>query len=216
MDEGNLVGAGERTLLTTIVKDDPIYVYFTASERDLLNYLEMYPERRTSTIPEGNPVFMGLANEKGFPHEGVTNWAENRVDPDTGTIRVRGVFDNEKHMVLPGMFVRIRVPSSIIDHALLVPETCVGADMTGHYVYVVDEKNVVEKRKIETGTLVDRMRVVEEGLAADEWVVVKGLQRAREGVTVNAIKEGEPSSPPSGVDPTRTDTTEDSSAGHES
>ncbi len=195
VDAGNLVGAGEYTLLTTIVKDDPIYAYFSASERTLLQYLEKHPEKRRPTEPqEPEPLYLGLSNEEGFPHEGWINWADNRVDASTGTIPIRGVFLNPDHVLLPGLFVRLRAPVDEREGALLITDRAVGADQGGQYLLVVDDQNMVEKRHVEIGSLLDGMRVIEKGLAPEDWVVTKGVQRAREGMKVNAARSESPTS----------------------
>lgn len=191
VDAGNLVGAGEYTLLTTIVQDDPIFVYFNPSETELLNYLQQHPERRTSTKNEGTPVLMGLPNEQGFPHEGRTDWGDNRVNPDTGTITVRGVFDNSDHALLPGLFVRVRVPSELRDDALLIPARAVGLDPGGSFVLVVDDKNQVIQRYVKLGAEIDGRRVVLDGLLEEERIIIRGVQRVRDGAVVSPQMEGE-------------------------
>ena len=195
VDAGNLVGAGEYTLLTTIVKEDPIYAYFSASERKLLEYLEKHPEKRQPMKPqEPGPLYLGLSNESGYPHEGRVDWANNRVDAGTGTIQIRGVFPNPDHVLLPGLFVRLRAPMDTLEDALLITERALGADQGGRYLLVANNQNVVEKRYVEIGTLLDGMRIIEKGLAPDEWVIVKGVQRAREGMKVNPTQAESPAS----------------------
>ncbi len=200
VDPGNLVGAGEYTLLTTIVSTDPVYAYFNASERDLLEYLETHPEKRRQTdMQEPEPLYLGLANEQGYAHEGRIDWGDNRVDPDTGTIQIRGVFPNPDDMLLPGLFVRLRAPIDTRENALLTPNRALGADQGGRYLLIVNAENVVEKRYVQIGALVDVMRVIEQGLAADDSVIVRGVQRAREGMTVSPIPEGEPAPTEPGI-----------------
>ena len=202
VDAGNLVGAGEYTLLTTIVKEDPIYAYFSASERKLLEYLEKHPEKRQPMKPqEPGPLYMGLSNESGFPHEGRIDWADNRIDASTGTIQIRGVFPNPDHVILPGLFVRLRAPIDIREDALLITERALGADQGGRYLLVANHQNVVEKRYVEIGTLLDGMRIIEKGLAPDDWVIIKGVQRAREGITVNPTQTESPASVPPTLQP---------------
>jgi len=200
IDPGNLVGAGEYTLLTTIVSTDPVYAYFNASERVLLEYLATHPEKRRQTEPqESAPLYLGLANERGYPHEGRSDWGDNRVDPDTGTIQVRGVFPNPDDVLIPGLFVRLRAPIDTRENALLIPNRALGADQGGRYLLIVNAENVVEKRYVEVGALVDELRVIEQGLAADDSVIVRGVQRAREGMTVSPMPEGEPAPVEPGV-----------------
>ncbi len=196
VDAGNLVGAGEYMLLTTIVKDDPIYAYFSASERELLEYLEKHPERRKPADQrERLPLYLGLSNESGYPHEGRFDWADNRVDANTGTIQIRGVFANPDHVLRPGLFVRLRAPTDIREGALLITDRALGADQGGRYLLVVGDQNVVEKRYVEVGSLLDGLRVIDKGLAPDNWVIVKGVQRAREGLKFNPTR-AEPPTPP--------------------
>lgn len=177
VDVGNLVGAGQATLLATLVRDDPMYAYFTASEREWL-------ER--TVVPNGmhNVAYMALATDTGFPHVGKVDYASNRVDPSTGTIEVRAVFPNPDRVLLPGLFARIRLPFTR-GPALLVPDAAIGADQGGKYLLNVNEKNVVEQRRVTTGALAEgEMRVIVSGVGKDDWVVVDGLQRAHPGSTV--------------------------------
>jgi RND family efflux transporter MFP subunit len=135
-----------------------------------------------------NPLGMQLADEQGYPHEGVTDYGESGVDPETGTLQVRGVFDNKGNppSILPGLFARIRMPVQIRKDALLVTERALGADQGGRYVLVVTGDGQVEKRVVRTGQRQDGLIIIEEGLKPGERVVVKGLQRARPGAPVNA------------------------------
>ncbi len=183
VDEGNLVGgAGEQTLLTTIVRFQPMYAYFTINERDLLRYQEN--NRRARGTYE--PVFeLGLANEKGYPHVGSLDYIDNRVDETTGTITVRGVFPNKTGRMVPGLFARIRIPDPTPIEALLVPENALGRDQRGTYLLVANSENVVEYRLLEIGQQVDGgLRIVEDGLRPEDRVIVRGIQRARPGAKV--------------------------------
>lgn len=197
VDEGNLVGASERTLLTTIVKDDPIYAYFNVNERDLL-YYQQHPSRQDSpTNGQGNtPVFLGLSNQQGYPFKGHIDFVDNRLDPSTGTIQVRGVFANSEHKLWPGLFARIRVPIGTRDDALLVPDLAVGTDQRGDYLLVVNKENAVEYRPVKTGAQVRDMRVIETGITADDRIIVEGLQRARPGLTVSPVPAAEQKTTP--------------------
>lgn len=185
VDVGNLVGAGEATVLATLVRDQPIYVYFTASERALLQFREMQRQKRT-LVPEGehNVAYLGLATDTGFPHAGKVDYASNRVDTSTGTIEVRAVFPNPDGVIVPGLFARIRIPFTR-GQALLIPDVAVGADQAGRYLLVVDDKNIVQPRRIDVGTLTDDgMRVIQTGVTTNDWVVIDGLQRAHPGSLV--------------------------------
>ena len=189
VDPGNLVGAAnEPTLLATIVRQDPIYAYFEASERELLDYRERERAGQTAAA-EGEEVkaYLGLATEEGYPHEGVVDYAANRVDPSTGTYQLRAVFPNADGVLLPGLFARVRLPFRR-HRARLVPDAAVGTDQGGRYVLVVDDRGMVEQRRIVPGPVVDTMRVVEEGLEPGDRIVVKGLQRARAGSRVTAVE----------------------------
>ncbi|MEW6251129.1 MAG: efflux RND transporter periplasmic adaptor subunit [Planctomycetota bacterium] len=194
---GNLV-RGDNELLTTIVALDPIYVYFDVSERDLLQFQARGRAARTSaTQPDVRalkiPVQLGLASEPGYPHEGVLDFADNRVNPATGTIRVRGTFDNSQRIFSPGLFARVRVPISDPYQAVLVAERAIGIDQGVRYVLTLDDKNVVKQQFVELGPLQDDgLRVITSGLKPEDWVVVNGLQRARPGKPVTPQKADMP------------------------
>jgi RND family efflux transporter MFP subunit len=183
--EGNLVTA-DTTLLTTIVSMHPMYAYFDVDERSMLHYQQLARERKRQSAREARvPVLLKLANEEGFPHEGIIDFIDNRVDPTTGTIRTRGVFPNTNRVLTPGLFVRVRIPGSDTYTALLVADRTLGTDQGQKYVWIVNEQNVVEYRVVTPGSLQsDGLRVIQAGLKPDEWVIVNGLQRARPGVTV--------------------------------
>jgi RND family efflux transporter MFP subunit len=197
VDVGNLVGEGEATLLTTIDQMDPIYAYFYLNERDLLKVMAMARKHERPLIEDEAdtqgaaaqreiPVFLGVATEEGYPHEGALDFAESGVDSGTGTLELRGLFPNPGNMpsLLPGLFARIRMPIEKREGALLVTERAVGSDQGGPYVLVVTNENAVEKRPVRTGQLVDGLRVIEEGVRPGEKVIVNGLQRARPGAKV--------------------------------
>ncbi len=195
VDIGNLVGEGEATALTEVTQFKPMYVYFNLNERDLLRVMSMHRKRveeegpDSETDPGADPeliVELGLADEIGFPHVGITDFADSGVDPDTGTLQLRGTFENSAvpTVLLPGLFARVRLPTAQRPDMPLVDERAVGSDQSGKYVLVVAGENVVEKRNVETGQLIDGLRVIERGLDSDEWIVVNGLQRARPGATV--------------------------------
>ncbi len=189
IDIGNLVGSKERTLLTEIVDDSSIFANFELSERDLLMLMRRFPRLETQAGNDrGKPaIFLQLADETNFPHEGVLDFVESRVDTATGTLRARGKFSNEKGMLLPGFFVRIRVPIEQME-GLIVPELAVGIGQAGRFVLVVNKDNVVEQRMVKTGILEGTLRVIEEGISKDDLVVVNAIQRARPGAVVNPKK----------------------------
>ncbi len=199
VDVGNLVGKGEATVLTEITEYDPIFVYFNLNERDLLRVKALYrakvkekhldpakdPDRKANII-----VYLGLSNEEGYRHKGVLDFAESGLDTDTGTLQLRAVFDNKEvpPVLLPGLFARVRMPIAKRPNMPLVTERAIGADQSGQFVLVVNSENVVEKRNIRPGQVVDGMRVIEEGLRSDDLVVVNGIQRARPGGKVDPEK----------------------------
>ncbi len=194
-DVGNLVGAGEPTLLTTVNTIDSVYVYFDVPEFLVLRLRQVQREALaadadpTRTEARGRQQIgrtaISLANETDFPHEGVIDFVDNTVNPATGTIEVRAVFANPDYIVLPGLFVRARVYASQEADALLVDERAIGTDLAGKYVLVLDDENVVEQRFVTLGPLQDDgMIVVEEGLDGTEQYIVNGLLRARPGFPV--------------------------------
>ena len=189
VDVGNLVGSGQATLLTSIVKDDPIYVYFSIAENSLLQFIKKHREYETAPDKMKDPVvYIGLANEKGYPHKGLADYIDNRVDPQTGTIQVRAVFPNADHLLVPGLFARVRIPIDTLKDALLVPEQALGSDQGGRYLLVVNDKNMVEYRKVELGSKEGDMQVIKQGLKPGDMVIVKGLQRVRPGSKVKAVQ----------------------------
>ena len=199
VDIGNLVGEGEATVLTEITDVDPMYVYFNLNERDFLRLHAAYRERvkEKGLDPAVDPdskaelkVFMGLANEEAYPHSGIGDFSESGLDPNTGTLQLRGVFENGETVaaIAPGLFARVRMPVAKRSNMPLVSERAIGSDQSGRFVLVVNKDKVIEKRNIRQGQLSDGMRVIEDGLGPDEWVVVNGLQRARPGAKVDADK----------------------------
>jgi RND family efflux transporter MFP subunit len=182
VDPGNLVGAGQETVLAEIYRIDPIYAYFTINERDLQRVKEQQTRRGVGDYRQVPvPVYLGLQTETGFPHEGRIDFAAIGVDPGTGTLEVRGVFPNPDRVLLPGYFVRLRVPVGTQPNAWLVPELAIGFDQLGRYVYVVNDKNVVERRAVTLGPAHGVMRVIDSGLQGGERVIVDGLVRAFPG-----------------------------------
>jgi RND family efflux transporter MFP subunit len=184
LDPGNLIKADE-TVLTSIVSDDPIYAYFDIDERTLLRLRRMVRQTQAIFVRKQNvPVMLGLSDEEGFPHVGKIDFSDNRLDPMTGTLRVRGVFDNPQHLLSPGLFVRIRLPIGHPYEAILIAEQALGTDQGQKFVYVVNEQNEVEYRRVQVGSVFDGLRVITEGLGKDERVIISGLQRARAGLVV--------------------------------
>ena len=182
VDVGNLVGSGDATVLATIVQDDSIYVYFTTSEREMLEYNRLQQEKRTAAVAgQRNVAYLGLTTDTGFPYVGEVDFSSNRVDPETGTIEMRAIFPNPDATIVPGLFARVRLPLTR-EKALLVPEAALSADQSGQFLLSVDDKNIVQHRKVRAGPVVEgQMRVIVEGVTPEDWVIVNGLQRARPG-----------------------------------
>jgi multidrug efflux system membrane fusion protein len=185
--EGNLVQGGPptATLLTTVVSLDPIYVYFEGDEQTYLKYGQLARSgERVSSRDVPNPIFLGLANEDGFPHQGYVDFVDNQLDPSTGTIRARAVFSNEDRMFTPGLFARLKLIGSGRYKAALIRDAAVGTDQDKKFVLVLKPDSTVEYRRIELGRLTEGLRIVSSGLGADERIVVNGLQRVRSGMKV--------------------------------
>jgi membrane fusion protein, multidrug efflux system len=189
VDPGNLVGAGSPTELATIQQLAPIYVYFNVDENDVLR-VRASMRAVGQTVANMGPVKLGvgLQNETGYPHEATLDFIESDVDQSTGTLQVRGSIPNHDYAFLPGMFVRVRVPVGTIEDALLVPDRALGIDQRGHYLLLVGADDEVEQRPVVIGELLDGMRVISQGLAAEDWVVVGGIQRAIPGNKVEPKK----------------------------
>jgi RND family efflux transporter MFP subunit len=194
-DPGALVGAGEKTLLAEINQIDPIYVYFNINEQDLLRVRGKEPPKPGEAEKHKYPVYVGLADETGYPHQGYLDFAAISLNPTTGSLQLRGILPNPKAVILPGLFARVRVPIAEEKSALLVPETAISYDQMGPFLRVVNDKNTVERRGVKLGNQVDTDRVILEGLQGDEWVVVEGLLRAIPGRTVTPEKVTIPPSP---------------------
>jgi RND family efflux transporter MFP subunit len=179
-------GTATPTVLATIVQADPIYVNFNVSEQDVLR-LRADIARRGLTRDDllKVPVEVGLQTETGYPHVGTFNYAAPTVNASTGTLAARAVFQNPERVLLPGYFVRVRIPVEQQPKALLVPDVALGSDQGGRYVLVVDKDNVVAQRKVVVGPLVDDLRVIDTGLNADDRVVVAGVLRAIPGEKVD-------------------------------
>src|SRR5690348_2668295 len=182
---GELVGVTSPTQLATVVALDPIYVNFNVNEQDVLR-VRAEARRRGMSPAELTrlPVQVGLQTEDGYPHQGNLDYASPTVNQSTGTLVVRGVIPNPDRVLLPGYFVRVRVPVDQEQNAVLVPDTAQGSDQGGRYVLVVNKDNVVEQRRIRPGQIEGALRVIEEGLKPDDRVVIGGLLRAIPGQKV--------------------------------
>jgi RND family efflux transporter MFP subunit len=190
---GNLVTNGQ-TLLTTVVSLDPIYVRFDGDEQAFLRSVKEAKDNAAAGSKEpAAPVLVGLADEPGFPHAGVMVFQDNEVDPQTGTIRIRAKLDNHDRAFTPGLFARVRLLGEKKYNALLINDSAVGTDQTVKYVLVVGADNKVQYTPVKLGPVIDGLRVVREGLKADDTIVVNGLQRVRPGspVTPQKVAMGE-------------------------
>jgi RND family efflux transporter MFP subunit len=184
---GELVGAASPpTQLATIVALDPIYVNFNVNEQDVLR-IRAEAARRGVTTAELRqlPVEVGLQTEQGFPHQGKLDYVAPTINLSTGTLPARGLVPNPDRVLLPGYFVRVRVPIDKEQNALLVPDAALGSDQGGRYVLVVNGDNVVEQRKVQAGPLDGALRVIDDGLKPDDRVVTAGLLRAVPGQKVD-------------------------------
>jgi membrane fusion protein, multidrug efflux system len=176
---GNLVQA-DSTELTTVVSVDPIYAYFNVDELAELRYQRLVKGGKLAGSQEGSvPVYLELQDETGFPHEGTINFTDNAYDSSTGTLLVRGTFRNPDGFLVPGNFVRVRVPASQKYNALLVADRSIGSDQDEKFVYVVDAGNIARLRHITVGPLADGLRVVTSGLQPNDVVVVNGIIKVR-------------------------------------
>jgi RND family efflux transporter MFP subunit len=195
---GELVGAASPTQLATIVQLDPIYVTFNVNEQDVLRIRAEAKQRgMTSSELTQLPIEVGLQTESGYPHKGKLDYAAPTINQSTGTLAVRGVLPNPDRVLLPGYYVRIRVPFDQQQNALLVPDVALGSDQSGRYVLVVNGDNVVEQRKVVTGPIDGDLRVIDSGLKADDRVVIAGLLRAIPGQKVDPQLQKIESSPAS-------------------
>lgn len=182
---GELVGTNSATELASIVQLEPIWVNFTISERDVQTIRASMAEHGITTkdIVNKVPVEVALQTDQGFPYKGVIDYIAPEVDPSTGTLALRGVLENKDYRLLPGYYVRVRVPLRPID-ALLVPEVAIGSDQSGRYVLVVDAEDVVQQRGVTLGESFGPLRVVKTGLNPQDLVVVNGLLQATPGQKV--------------------------------
>ncbi len=172
---GNLVTSA--SVLTTVVSDDPVYASFDADEHSYLRF-------RKAAAASERPVFMGLVDEQGHPHQGRLEFVDNQVDPRTGTIRARAIFPNGEGRFTPGLFARIKLVSAEKKKALLIVDHAVGTDLGKKFAYVLGADNTVQYRLITLGSSVDGLRIVKTGLKPGDQVVTQGLQRVRPGMKV--------------------------------
>lgn len=182
VDPGNLVGNGAATKLATIDQIDPMYVYFNINELDLLKLREAaravgFKPSQINQIP----INVGLQDETGFSYKGHLDFANTGLDASTGTIQMRGVLDNKQHVLLPGLFVHVRIALGMPKDQLTLPDTAVLYDQIGAYVFTVDKNNLVAQIRVKTGNDDNGMMTILTGLKADDWVIVDGVQNATPG-----------------------------------
>jgi multidrug efflux system membrane fusion protein len=175
---GNLVST--TSVLTTVVSDDPVYAYFDADEQTYLRF--------SHNASGTSPVYMGLVDEQGYPHEGRLDFVDNQVDPRSGTIRARAVFDNKDGHYTPGLFARIKLVGGETRNTILIDERAVGTDLGKKFVLALKKDNSLEYRPITLGASIEGLRVVNQGLTSGDVIVVNGLQHVRPGATVAPTK----------------------------
>ncbi|MCO8171356.1 efflux RND transporter periplasmic adaptor subunit [Pseudomonas sp. 21LCFQ02] len=178
---GNIVTA-DVTALTSVVSTDKVYAYFDADERVFLKYNEL---ARQGQRGQSTPVYLGLSNEADNPHLGQMNFVDNQVNPRTGTIRGRAVFDNTDGRFTPGLYARLKLVGSGTYSAVLIQDEAVGTDLGKKFVLVMDQNNTPAYRAVELGPKLEGLRIVRSGLAKTDTIVVKGLQRVRPGQPVD-------------------------------
>ena len=185
--EGNLVEAGPPSgaVLTTVVSVDSMYLYFDSDEQTYLRYAgRARSSGGTNWRTARLPVFLGLANETGFPHEGRLDFVDNQVDPASGTIRTRAVFANRSRALTPGLFARVKLVGSEKTKATLVRDAAIGTDQDRKFVLVIGPGDTLAYRPIVPGRITDGLRIVTSGLKPGERIVVNGLMRVRPGMKV--------------------------------
>jgi RND family efflux transporter MFP subunit len=186
VDPGNYVGNGVATKLATLQKIEPIYVYFNVNERDVLRVRQIVRARGLSVASLGSiPVSAALQNEDDYPHTGHLDFVDTGIDTTTGTLQVRAVFDNKDRALIPGAFVRLRIPLSPPTPRLLVPESALGTDQTGPYLLVVGTDDTVAMRRVTSGPADNGLRVIAAGLQGTDRVIIDGLQNATPGQKVS-------------------------------
>lgn len=186
---GNLVNgeSNNATLLTTIVQHDPIYAYYEIDERSFLRNVRRFFAGEAPGRGENVelPAYLGLEDEEGYPHEGRINFASNQLDPNTATITIRGIFENKDEFLTPGLFARIRVPVSKERDGLLIPDSAVISDQSLKVVWVVDDKNMANRKTVKLGSKYEGLRIVRSGLEPTDRIVITGFQFLQPGMKVD-------------------------------
>jgi membrane fusion protein, multidrug efflux system len=182
---GNYVNAGQ-TRLTSLVSTDKMYAYFDVDEQTYLKYaaLANSGKRADTRDAAANPVYMALTGDSDYQHVGNVDFVDNRIDAQTGTIRIRASFANSDNSLLPGLFARIRLAGSSSYDGVLIDEKAIGTDLNNKFVLVVNSNNQLEYRAVTLGEKVNGLRIINSGLAADDRIVVNGLQRVRPSMQI--------------------------------
>lgn len=191
VNPGNWISAGgaaNATLLTLIVTQDPIHVYFDISENNYLKYKRLMESGKGQSMT-GAPVEISLPDEQDFAHKGRLDFIDNRLDPGTATLRARALVENPRALFSPGMFARVRIAGTPLRPTVLIPDAAIGSDQVNKYVLAVAEDGTVARRSVQLGPLHAGLRVVRSGVGAEDWIVTKGLQRARPGGKVSPQRE---------------------------
>lgn len=187
---GGGTSSSSSTLLTTIVSQDPIHIYIDVSERNYLKYMRLAQAGRSEGgVAMGAPVELQLQDERGFPHKGRLDFVDNRLDPATGTMRARAMFDNKSGLFSAGMFARVRLAGSGMETALLLPDEAIGTDQANRFVFVVAADGTPSRRPVTLGPIHAGLRVIRTGLTAEDWVVTNGLMRMRGAQKVTPKRE---------------------------
>ncbi|MGR9498829.1 efflux RND transporter periplasmic adaptor subunit [Rhizobium leguminosarum] len=191
VDIGALVGVSGPTKLASIVRTDPLYAYFNVSETQVLMIKESLAKQghtfKQTDLPS-IPAEIGLQTEQGYPHKGHLDYVSPQLDASTGTLQVRALFDNKDRAMLPGLFVRVRVPVGHNDKALLVRDDAIGTNQLGSYLLVLGKDDVIEQKQVKTGQREGALRVIDSGLDPADWVVTQGIQQAIPGSKVTPEK----------------------------
>jgi RND family efflux transporter MFP subunit len=188
IDEGNLVGNGQATLLATIEQLSPIYVYFNVNERDVLRVRQAIAAQGLTRMPDSVPVEAALQTDEGYSLHGTLNFVDTSINPGSGTLQVRASFTNEDRRLQPGMFVRVRVAIGPQTDYSAVPDTAVGHDQAGSYLLVLDRQSRVTQLRVKTGGILNGMRAITQGVASEDRVIVDGLLNAIPGEPATALE----------------------------
>ncbi|WP_437193452.1 efflux RND transporter periplasmic adaptor subunit [Planctomicrobium sp. SH527] len=196
VDIGNYISSDQTLVLATIVQVDPIYAYVAISENDLV---KIQKQHQKDASKSGIPIMMGIGDERTFPHHGTIDYISPSVQSGTGTVQIRGIFSNAGD-VMPGMFIRVRIPSEEQPNAILVPERALGYDQAGTFVYVVNKDDEIERRIVVAKDTIDSMKVVEGDLNPEDRVIADGLLKVRPKMKVSPVTPGPPTEATPAVD----------------